>query len=130
MADGLARAGFDIDLKDGLAREDAFAHVLMRANVDWTKIKHKSDQVARRTGNLFVEFREKGRPSGIATTEADLWAVEFDDNCWSIIPTAKMKQYAKEAIWQGKVTEGGDRNNCTGALIPIQWIVGPRRPGR
>lgn len=72
MADGLAGEGFDVDLRYGQAREDALVQVFLRSRVEV-----KSDRQAARTGNVFVEFKQKGRPSGLAVTMADWWAFEL-----------------------------------------------------
>ncbi len=122
MAKGLARSGFDIDLRDGQAREDAFVHVFLKARVE-----HKSDEKCRYTGNLFVEYEQHGRPSGIAVTEADWWATEFDDDSWVIIPTERMKELARRAVQEGRAAAGGDDDNYKGALVPIEWVVGRKR---
>ncbi|HEX7021395.1 MAG TPA: hypothetical protein VF171_00960 [Trueperaceae bacterium] len=120
MADGIARAGWDIDLRHGEAREDAFVHVFLK-----DKVEHKSDEKCRKTGNLFIEFRQKGRPSGIATTEAHWWAFEYDRDCWLIIPTERLKALASRAYKDGRIARGGDYNNYEGVLVPIEWFVRP-----
>lgn len=123
MSEGLAREGFDIDLRHGEAREDAFVHVFLKARVE-----HKSDDKCRKTGNLFVEFRQKGRPSGIQTTTADWWAFEYDRDCWLIVPTERLKAVARQAYKEGRIARGGDYNNYEGILVPIEWLVCPWRP--
>lgn len=121
MTGALTREGFDIELRYGEAREDAFVWVLYEADVAIKTIEHKSDLACRRTGNVFVEYRQKGRPSGISTTQSDYWATEFDDDCWVIIPTKRMKQIARRAMRdKGRRTRGGDFNNYEGVLVPIQ----------
>ena len=44
---------FDIDLREGKAREDAFVHVFLQS-----KVEHKHDKQARFTGNLAVEMEQ------------------------------------------------------------------------
>ena len=123
MSDGIARSGFDIDLRHGKSREDAFAHVLQGATVEV-----KSDGACRRTGNLFVEYRQKGRPSGIAVTTADYWAFEYFDDCWLLIPTERLRAVARR-VWRdhhGRRQRGGDFNRYEGVLVPIAWLL-PQR---
>lgn len=122
MAEGIAREGFDIDLRHGVAREDALVHVFLQA-----KVEHKCDEKARRTGNLFIEYRQKGRPSGIAVTTADWWAFEFDDETWLIVPTEKLKRLARLAYQQNRRAKGGDNNLYEGVLLPTEWLVRPMR---
>lgn len=37
-------------------------------------IEIKADRQTRNTGNIFIEFECNGKPSGITTSKADLWA--------------------------------------------------------
>ena len=125
MAQGLARAGFDLDLEFGQAREESLAWVIGDA-----KIEVKSDQACRRTGNLFVEYRQKGRPSGIAVTEADYWAFEYDDGCWLLVPTDKLKRICRR-VWRDHPEQrkpGGDYDRYDGVLVPISWLVPNGKP--
>lgn len=118
MASGIARSGWDIDLRDGEAREDAFVHTFLKA-----KVEHKSDEKCRFTGNVFIEFRQKGRPSGIAVSTADYWAIEFNTNCWIVIPTDKLRHLARQYWKAGKVKNGGDGDNYEGILIPLTALI-------
>lgn len=131
MADGIARSGWDIDLLDGKAREDAFAHVLCQARVEV-----KSDHKCRETGRLFVEIRQRGkadgkwRLSGLAVTQADWWAFEVHDDRWLVVPTWQLKAIAKR-VWERDpkaVRRGGDFNGYEGVLVPLQALVGSDLP--
>lgn len=123
MAKGLAREGFDRDLRHGEAREDAFVHVLLRSRVEI-----KSDGKCRETGNVFIEYQQKGRPSGIAVSTAGLWAIEVDDTVWVVLPTERIKALARLAVQQGRKKFGGDGDQYLGALVPVEWLVRPVRP--
>lgn len=119
MTKGLARKGFDIDLKNGEIREHAFANIIRN-----TRIEHKSDEKCRKTGNLFIEYRDHGRPSGLATTTADYWAFEYDENCWLIILTERLKDICREFYRDSRNRVlGGDDDNYEGILIPISLLV-------
>jgi hypothetical protein len=119
MAKGLARAGFDIDLRDGGLREAAFANVLFHA-----KVECKSDEKCRQTGNVFIEYLQHGRPSGIATTEADFWAIEFAPDCWLVLPTAHLKDIARDVARQKeRRVKGGDGDNFEGVLVPLVELI-------
>jgi hypothetical protein len=116
---------FDIDLREGKAREDAFVYVFLKARVE-----HKRDKKAARTGNVAVEYRTRKSgqkiPSGVSITEADFWAVEYDEECWLMVPTSHVKRLARLAIEQGRTQWIGDGGNHQNALVPIEWFV--RRP--
>jgi hypothetical protein len=110
---GLAREGFDIDLRDGECSERSLEHIIRFGTVEV-----KRDEKCRQTGNIFIEFSQKGRPSGIAVTTADFWAIEFADDCYVLIPTRKLKALAR-SIWKTKGhVNGGDYNNYCGVLVP------------
>jgi hypothetical protein len=118
---------FDIDLREGEAREDAFVHVLLRSRVE-----HKRDKKAIHTGNIAIEIEQKcsdgvRRPSGIMATEALFWAIEFCAECWLLMPTEYVRTLAEQAIAEGKGKWIGDENNHFNALVPIGWFVYPRR---
>lgn len=123
MTEHLTRAGFDIDLRQFQQREAALAMVLMSRGTN--TIEHKRDCITVRTGDLFVEYHQPSGPSGLAATTADQWAFEYDDNCWLLVPTARLKTICRVAYQQGRVTSGGDRNGFAGVLLPIRWLIPP-----
>lgn len=109
------RPEFDISLAKGGLREDAFANVLFKATVEV-----KSNPKGKETGNFFLEFRQRGKPSGIALTKAEFWAIEFDDDCWIILPTERLKRVGRRIFreFPQLVRMGGDNQN-EGVLIPL-----------
>jgi hypothetical protein len=120
LADGKAREGFDIDLSFGGIREGAFANVLFKATVE-----HKSDQVCRRTGNVFIEYEYSGRPSGIAVSTAQFYAIEFDDDCWVVVPTERLKVLCRRLVQADRLRlkAGGDNNQCRGVLLKLSELI-------
>lgn len=124
MTTGIARQGFDLDLRHGQAREEALVHTLLGSRVE-----AKSDGRCRATGNLFIEYRYRGRPSGISTTTASRWAFEFDDNAWLIVPTDRLREAARRALHEERTVLGGDHNESLGVLVPISWLVRAPGPG-
>lgn len=121
----IAKDKFDIDLRDGEAGEDAFVHVFLRA-----KVEHKRDHKCAQTGNLFVEYRQKGRPSGLATSAADYWAFEYDVDCWIIVPAERLKRVAQQAYRNpANRVRGGDGRRFDGVRLPIVMLVPKPRIG-
>lgn len=116
MSTGVARKGFDLDLADGLAREGALGRLLGSA-----RIEVKSQTVCRT--HLFIEYGYLGRPSGLATTEAEWWAIEYAAETWLLIPTPRLRELARQAYYEIGATAGGDGNNSTGVAIPLAWFV-------
>lgn len=117
---------FDIDLRDGKARESAFVNVMLRARVE-----HKRDRKAAKTGNIAIEIEQKcsdgvTRPSGVMSTEAERWAVEYAPEFWLVVPTEYVRRLAQEALLEGKAEWIGDGNNHHNVLVPIGWFVYPR----
>ena len=123
MTTTLTRAGFDLDLRQFASREAALAMVLMSRGVN--TIEHKRDCGTVRTGNLFVEYRQPSGPSGIATTTADMWAFEYDENTWLLVPTRRLLQLCRLAYRERRRTRGGDYDRQRGVLLPVRWLVPP-----
>lgn len=119
MTDGIARAGWDLDLKHGESREIRLATIM---NMGQSKVEVKSDGIARRTGRIYVEFEHKGNPSGLAVTTADHWAFEINDDIWIIVPTQRLRDLAARAYNDGLHTAGGDHNTTRGVTIPLDWF--------
>jgi len=117
------RAGFDIDLRQFQQNEANLAMVLMSRGT--CLIEHKRDMGTIRTGNLFVEYEQPSGPSGIAATTADQWAFEYDENCWLLVPTTRLKALCRVAYRAGRLKPGGDGNRYHGVLLPAQWLVPP-----
>ena len=89
------------------------------------RVEVKSDAIARRTGNLFVEYRQRGRPSGIAVTEAEYWAFEYDQDCWLVVPTQRLLEITREVYrdYPERRRKGGDFNLYDGVLVPIRLLL-------
>ena len=73
------------------------------------------------TGNMAIEIRFKGRPSGISVTEANYFVYLFKflerDNL-HIIDSNKLRDLIRENFHRLKVVKGGDNNNSELVLIP------------
>ena len=62
--------GFDLDLEYGKMGEE-FVQKVMEGN---TKIEVKTERdIWKTTGNVAIEIRCNGKPSGLSTTEAYTW---------------------------------------------------------
>jgi hypothetical protein len=97
-------------------------------------IEVKFDFACYNTGNFFIEYESRGKPSGIATTKADYWMliastakgkrlkktlddVQSDDILFSVlIPTDKLKEICRTRFNRVNV-KGGDSNTSKGLLI-------------
>ena len=65
------RKKFDIDLAYGTVREEKIADMLTNK-----KIEVKTDFQAKDTGNVFIEYKSRGKLSGISTTHAEWFCLQ------------------------------------------------------
>jgi hypothetical protein len=118
---GKTQKNFDIDIEYGRQGENYLLDIL-----ETKRIEVKTDRIAHITGNVAVEYRYRGRPSGIATTEADYWAfILYDMTTIIMVPTDKLKAIAREKYRQDQITLGGDENASEMILIPINELTKP-----
>jgi len=109
---------FRWDLKVGQLHEKWLGELL--ENVP---IEVKRDFRASQTGNVFVEFFSRGKPSGIATSEALYWAFILGEQTVVLLPTEKLKVLAREAYKDDHIVKGGDANTSQGVLISVERLV-------
>jgi len=79
-------------------------------------IEIKEDFMARKTGNIAVEYECRGKPSGIKTTVADkwiykIWINENDSEVWVIDPE-DLKNAIRSTKYMRRAT-GGDAGSYT-----------------
>jgi hypothetical protein len=96
-----------------------------RENSMWSGIKTleiKTDVLVKPTydtGNMFIEYQCRGKPSGISVTTADLFITYFKNlnELW-VIPTSDLKELVSTYRFR-QVTNAGDKGSGTcGYLIP------------
>jgi hypothetical protein len=110
---GKARPGFDKDLAWGLEKEDKFYEDVSG------KIEIKTDRLWYKTGNVFIEVEDAGKPSGIMRTESKMYAIGLyhpDRECeiWIMIKTDLLKKIIKDF----PLVKGGDNMEARGHLVP------------
>ena len=108
---------FRYDLKVGQGKENELAEIMASKTVEV-----KYDLQGCRTGNIYVEFRSRGKWSGICTTQATHWCYALNGDCEGemiLVETAKIKQKVKALHSKGKIIKGGDNNTSEGVLIPL-----------
>lgn len=113
------RKDFKYDLKLGEVGEGILGELLTLK-----KIEVKRDFFTSMTGNIAVEFSSRGKPSGIATTEADWWAfIICEDKYILLIETQKLKKIARIQYKAGQVKKGGDNQTSELVIIPVKDII-------
>ena len=69
MSPTRARPNFDLDLKFGQEKENELQEILHNEPLEC-----KCDKRCIDTGNVFVEFEDRGKPSGISITKSTFYA--------------------------------------------------------
>jgi hypothetical protein len=125
-------AKFDLQLSASLVRERALGEIFVHATFDGMRpvnIELKSETWQwERTGNIAIEYRQNGQPSGIAATKADIWVHELRRDgqtlCWLMFPINRLKELARKAYQQSRYHEGGgDGGRFCNILIPLSEIL-------
>ena len=120
--------GFDLDLEFGKLGEE-FVRDMQIGN---KKIEVKTERdIWKTTGNIAIEIRYKGQPSGISSTESDVWIHLLSYNGkiegGLIFSVPKLKERIKSLL-NSKIARfvmGGDDDMSQIVLIPIKelWRV-------
>ena len=119
---------FKYDLEFGEIRERRVAAIIGNGKVE---VKTERGQWAA-TGNIAIEYRYRGNPSGLTTSKAEFWwyMLEKDGrHIYSIVfPTDELKAKIRALDAQGKIrrTKGGDDNQSDLLLGPIIDLLGGR----
>ena len=113
-----ARPQFDLDLKFGQQKEDEF-----KKEVEG-QLECKVDRLCQKTGNVFIEFEDAGKPSGISKTTAAYYAIalykkERKKQIWVLIPT----EILKKLMVKYPVKSGGDNWEAKGHIIPKEDLL-------
>ena len=112
---------FRYDLKVGQVAEQALAAIF-----EGKKVEVKRDRKARLTGNIFVEYESRGKPSGISTSEADYWCFVVEET-FILLTTQRLKEIVEPLKGTDKERRGGDNNTSVGVLLRIADIITTRR---
>jgi hypothetical protein len=114
-------SSFTHDLDFGESGED-WLHKIFN---DGSLVEVKTDRIAHKTGNIFIEYESRGKPSGIAKTTAHYWVYRFDKmDTAIIIPVTKLKDVCRSFYYEGLyLRNGGDNNTSKGFLIPVSTLL-------
>ena len=86
----------------------------------------KTDRMAHKTGNVYVEFQSRGKNSGIRTSKSDTWIFKIvsngDKHLFSIqIPLTRLKKLVSTDY---RIVPGGDNLTSRGYLVPLTDLIG------
>jgi len=112
---------FRHDLEWGQLGEQVVADIVAG---DKTEVKSERD-IWSTTGNHFVETESRGKPSGICTTQAKYWSINFykgEKFCFNLTVTVEdMREIVLK--YKHKRVRGGDNNTSWGVLVPVKGIL-------
>lgn len=109
-------SNFEYDLKVGQVKEKELGDILNNK-----KIEVKHDLKALKTGNVYVEYKSRGKSSGISTSKADFYCFAFTDS-FHLIKTEILKDKCRQYINTDRDRFGGDNNTSKGILLPIKEL--------
>lgn len=125
---------FDLDLPKGQVAEKLLRDILC-GQTTGTTVEVKRDYKVSTTGNVAIEYRSRGRNSGIAISKADWWAIAFsgpsyDDASASpevivLIKRSRLKKLLRILRDSGELRTvlGGDRATSEMALVPASELL-------
>jgi hypothetical protein len=113
---------FKYDLKVGKLAEKNLSRLLSGKNIEV-----KLDRWAQLTGNIAVEFSNRGKPSGIETTRADFWCyvveVKGEQDLMVLIETNKLRKICERYYFLGRTKKMGDNDMSEAVLVPVNEIL-------
>lgn len=81
-------------------------------------VEVKNDLRSKETGNIAIEFRSRGKFSGINTTTAKFWVYKYHDNRFRALNVEHLRKDLREGVWQ-TATGGDPGSNTQFFLIPV-----------
>ena len=120
-------AKFDLQLNQALLNERRLGEIFESQKIEKIELKSETWQWER-TGNIAIEYRCDGKPSGISMTQADFWVHELrrDDATlvYLMFPIDRLKALTREAIKSGRCRANvGDDGRFDVALIRLSDIL-------
>ena len=113
---------FRYDLKVGQIGEQLLDDIL-----NFKTIEVKRDSWIYKSGNIAIEYESRNKPSGIAKSQADYWAIifsgDYKDEIILIIKENRLKEICREYYKKGNIKTMGDNNTSKAILIPITEIL-------
>lgn len=123
---------FDLDLADGHEGERQIHDLIEMLFKDRNKIEVKRDFAVSDTGNVAIEYKDRGKWSGISTTTADWWMFVLDGPRYQgsrvvWVRTEILKQLVKWFTHPSHnrkyYKSGGDNGAARMVVIPVQCLL-------
>jgi hypothetical protein len=113
---------FKYDLKVGQIGEQLLNDIFTLKTIEV-----KRDSWIYKSGNIAIEYESRNKPSGIAKSEADYWAIifsgDYKDEIILIIKSNRLKEICRTYYKKGNIKSMGDNNTSKAILIPITEIL-------
>jgi hypothetical protein len=113
---------FKYDLKVGQIGEQLLNDIFTLKTIEV-----KRDSWIYKSGNIAIEYESRNKPSGIAKSEADYWAIifsgDYKDEIILIIKENRLKDICRTYYKKGNIKSMGDNNTSKAILIPITEIL-------
>ena len=119
---------FDIQLSQAVQAERRLGEIFSVSKIEKIELKTETWQWEQ-TGNICIEYKFNGQPSGIAATEADYWVHELRrDNetlCYLMFPMCRLKEVARHFynIKGFTRSNSGDGGKSEVVLIPLNEVL-------
>jgi len=110
-------SNFRYDLEVGQTAEKEIGEMLSKK-----KIEIKKDMLAKKTGNVFVEYMSRGKPSGVAKSEADYFCFVVE-NLIIFYPTPLLREMIEPLKKTRADVRGGDNNTSRGIILPLTRLI-------
>lgn len=104
---------FKYDLKVGQAKEKELGDI-----INDKTIEVKYDLQSLSTGNVYVEYFSRGKPSGISTSDAEYYCFCLGET-YHLISTKTLKKRCRVYLTTARDKVGGDNNTSKGILLPL-----------
>jgi hypothetical protein len=119
---------FDVDLQYGQEGEKW----LVWLGTDQAKVEVKTERDTwAETGNAVFEYQSRGKPSGVAVTEADYWLHIFKEKEQAVMcfmfRVIELKEFLRLVFknpskYNARICNGGDDNTSSVILLPIDQL--------
>ena len=109
---------FEYDLLLGQKGENYLGKILENK-----KLEVKTDLQAMKTRNVFVEYKSRGKKSGIATSKSKWYAFIISNENIALIETKKLKRKCAIYVNTSRDIKGGDNNTSKGILLPLSELL-------
>ena len=115
---------FDLDMQVGKQGELFVADIVDMLSNGTGEVEVKTDEMVSRTGNVYIEYacrrRDGWKQSGIATTQAKLWAFVLPANVLIVAPVEAVRELARSE-W----VRPASRKECIVGSHPNKGVVIP-----